>query len=111
MTELHLQHNYGPLYAENKLALFLETQFKHNTAVPDSVSQVPQAEPNVASIHLNTIQNKDEELQQLFEENVAAKIWRVAQRDLKNNVIWPIYFKRVKMTYMPSRILQLHTLR
>ncbi|KFY43781.1 hypothetical protein V495_03776 [Pseudogymnoascus sp. VKM F-4514 (FW-929)] len=85
MTELHLQQNYGTLDAESKLAVFLETPSTHSTANPDSVSPVPQAEPKVASILLNTIQPKDEELQQLFAENVAAKIWRVAQRDLINN--------------------------
>ncbi|KFX96808.1 hypothetical protein V490_03124 [Pseudogymnoascus sp. VKM F-3557] len=85
MTELQLQQNYGNLDAESKLAVFLETPSTHSTAGPDNVSPVPQAEPKVASILLNTIQPKDSELQHLFAENVAAKIWRVAQRDLTNN--------------------------
>jgi hypothetical protein len=29
---------------------------------------------------------KDELLQELYAQNVTSKIWRVAQRDLKNNV-------------------------
>lgn len=95
MTELHLQQNYGTLDAESKLAVFLETPSTHSTTSPDNVSPVPQAEPKVASILSNTIEPKDSELQHLFAENVAAKIWRVAQRDLINNVIRPVYFMRV----------------
>ncbi|KFY31736.1 hypothetical protein V493_00818 [Pseudogymnoascus sp. VKM F-4281 (FW-2241)] len=84
MTELHLHHNYGPLAAENKLAQFREPPSMHRTASPVIISP-EKAEQNVPSTVLNTSQTKDSELQQLFAENIAAKIWRVAQRDLKNN--------------------------
>ncbi|OBT82607.1 hypothetical protein VE02_07973 [Pseudogymnoascus sp. 03VT05] len=84
MTELQIHRNYGPLAAENKLSQFHEVPSTHSTASPVSISQLPKAE-DVASILLNTSQPKDEELQQLFAENIAAKLWRVAQRDLKDN--------------------------
>jgi hypothetical protein len=92
MTELQIHHNYGPLAAGNKLSQFHEVPSTHSTASTVSISQVAKAE-DVASILLNTSQPKDEELQLLFAENIAAKLWRVAQRDLKDNVIWPIYFR------------------
>ncbi|KFY67062.1 hypothetical protein V496_01769 [Pseudogymnoascus sp. VKM F-4515 (FW-2607)] len=57
----------------------------HSTASPVSTSQLPKVEQNVASILLNATQTKDNELQQLFAENISAKLWRVAQRDLKDN--------------------------
>lgn len=87
MTELHLHHNYGPLAAENRLTPFRESPSMHSTASPVSISQLPKVEQNVASILLNATQIKDNELQQLFAENISAKLWRVAQRDLKDNVI------------------------
>lgn len=86
MTELQIHHNYGPLAAENKLSQFHEVPSTHSTASPVSISHIPKAE-DVASILLKTSQTKDAELQQLFAENIAAKLWRVAQRDLKDNVI------------------------
>lgn len=89
MAELQLHHNYGPLAAETKLAQFRESPSVHSAAIPVSISQLQQPEQDVASIILNTTQTKDEELQQIFTDNVAAKLWRVAQRDLKNNVIFP----------------------
>ncbi|KFZ07756.1 hypothetical protein V502_09782 [Pseudogymnoascus sp. VKM F-4520 (FW-2644)] len=102
MTELHIHHNYGLLAAENKLTQFRELPSTHSTASPVSISRptkadqdsttspvsisrLPKAEQDVYSTVLNTSHPKDKELQQLFEENIAAKLWRVAQRDLKNN--------------------------
>lgn len=110
MTELHIHHNYGPLAAENKLTQFRQLPSAHSTASPVSISRptkaeqdstanpvsisrLPKAEQNVSSAVLNTNQPKDKELQQLLSENIAAKLWRVAQRDLEDNVIWPVYFK------------------
>ena len=110
MTELQIHHNYGHLAVENKLTKFRELPSTHTTASPVSIprpqkadqnstaslvsiSRLQKADQDVASTVLNTSQPKDKELQQLFTENIAAKLWRVAQRDLKNNVIWPVYFK------------------
>lgn len=113
MTELHILHNYGPLAVENKLTQFREIPSTQSTASTISISQLPRAEPGVASILLNTSQIKDKELEQLFTENVAAKLWRVAQRDLKNNVNLALIFQTTlaQMTYIESRILHLLILR
>ncbi|KFY34378.1 hypothetical protein V494_06828 [Pseudogymnoascus sp. VKM F-4513 (FW-928)] len=84
MTELQVHHSLDPLVAGSKLTQFHEIASTQSTAGPVPIAQPPKASQDVPSIPLNT-QPKDSELQQLFEENVAAKLWRVAQRDLNNN--------------------------
>jgi hypothetical protein len=56
----------------------------HSRTPQDMVVPAESAAPMLGSRHTST---EDADLKELYAENVPAKLVRVAQRDLKNNVI------------------------
>lgn len=87
IAQVQLHCAQEPIPSEHRLQQPHEPQYISNAAFPASVVKLPRAEPGSAACVLNTQSTEDDDImQQLFAENVAAKVWRVATRDLNNNV-------------------------
>jgi hypothetical protein len=87
MAQVQLRYAQEHIVSESRIGQTQERPLISSTAIPASISKLPRSELDKAtrSLHSHTIEG-DDILQELFAENVAAKIWRVATRDLECNV-------------------------